>query len=405
MLNWKIVLENRSEKVVLEWSAEVSVSKGDAIENHAVETINYGQKGGAIQKNNKIISSGKNIGKSNETTPYEQAVFEAKSKAQKKIDQGYIDVVYCTDMPSFVFPYKGHIRPMLAHDFHDRGGAFLSSYKSGDTYIAQPKLDGVRCLARIEATPSGVEAFLETRDGKQLAVLTEIKNEVLAMCNLPGMVFDGEIYLHGRTFQEILSACKKRKPLTEKLEYHVYDVIFFDPEYKVHCNTRFDVRTKILSKELSVFSFFEEKRIKPVNSIGEFNVASEADITLKLKDAHDAAVKDGYEGLIIRRAGAGYALGDRSDALLKYKAFSDSEFKIVGGKSEIGKGQGCVVFICETEDGQRFNARPRGAVEDRKKMLDTLPDLIGKDLTVRYQGLTDDGLPRFPVGICVRDYE
>jgi hypothetical protein len=26
-------------------------------------------------------------------------------------------------------------------------------------------------------------------------------------------------------------------------------------------------------------------------------------------------------------------------------------------------------------------------------------------LTVRYQELTDDGVPRFPVGIAIRDYE
>ena len=30
---------------------------------------------------------------------------------------------------------------------------------------------------------------------------------------------------------------------------------------------------------------------------------------------------------------------------------------------------------------------------------------IGKMLTVKYQELTDDGKPRFPVGINIRDYE
>jgi hypothetical protein len=32
-------------------------------------------------------------------------------------------------------------------------------------------------------------------------------------------------------------------------------------------------------------------------------------------------------------------------------------------------------------------------------------DYIGKDLTVQFFELTDDGVPRFPVGIAVRDYE
>jgi hypothetical protein len=30
---------------------------------------------------------------------------------------------------------------------------------------------------------------------------------------------------------------------------------------------------------------------------------------------------------------------------------------------------------------------------------------VGKKLTVRYQELTDEGLPRFPVGVAFRDYE
>jgi Flp pilus assembly protein CpaB len=30
---------------------------------------------------------------------------------------------------------------------------------------------------------------------------------------------------------------------------------------------------------------------------------------------------------------------------------------------------------------------------------------IGKELTVRFQELSDDGIPRFPVGISFRDYE
>jgi len=30
---------------------------------------------------------------------------------------------------------------------------------------------------------------------------------------------------------------------------------------------------------------------------------------------------------------------------------------------------------------------------------------IGQQLTVRYQELTDDGVPRFPVGIAIRNYE
>jgi DNA ligase-1 len=32
-------------------------------------------------------------------------------------------------------------------------------------------------------------------------------------------------------------------------------------------------------------------------------------------------------------------------------------------------------------------------------------EYVGKKLTIRFQELTDEGLPRFPVGIAFRDYE
>jgi hypothetical protein len=38
-------------------------------------------------------------------------------------------------------------------------------------------------------------------------------------------------------------------------------------------------------------------------------------------------------------------------------------------------------------------------------MLSDAPNLIGKSLTVRYFEMTDDNIPRFPVGVSIRDYE
>jgi DNA ligase-1 len=46
-----------------------------------------------------------------------------------------------------------------------------------------------------------------------------------------------------------------------------------------------------------------------------------------------------------------------------------------------------------------------GALETLKVYLSKPKSVIGKLLTVRYQGLTNGGVPRFPVGVAVRDYE
>jgi len=39
------------------------------------------------------------------------------------------------------------------------------------------------------------------------------------------------------------------------------------------------------------------------------------------------------------------------------------------------------------------------------KLFEEGNNYIGKQLTVRAQELTNEGIPRFPVGISIRDYE
>jgi DNA ligase-1 len=58
-----------------------------------------------------------------------------------------------------------------------------------------------------------------------------------------------------------------------------------------------------------------------------------------------------------------------------------------------------------TENGDLFKTRPRGTREERTEYFDNGDDYIGATLTVRYFEMTDDGIPRFPVGIAIRNYE
>ena len=95
----------------------------------------------------------------------------------------------------------------------------------------------------------------------------------------------------------------------------------------------------------------------------------------------------------------------RVNDLQKYKEFIDKEFKIVGGYEGVGTDKGCVVFEVINEDGNVFHVRPKGSVAQRKRWFQNLKDIIGKELTVRYQELSEDGIPIFPVGVVIRDYE
>ena len=46
-----------------------------------------------------------------------------------------------------------------------------------------------------------------------------------------------------------------------------------------------------------------------------------------------------------------------------------------------------------------------GGYHHRGKLFRNAPKYMGKQLTVRFQNLTALGVPRFPVGVAIRDYE
>jgi DNA ligase-1 len=129
----------------------------------------------------------------------------------------------------------------------------------------------------------------------------------------------------------------------------------------------------------------------------------------QLETIHDLFVEEGYEGLMLRNIDAPYEFS-RSWNLVKYKVMKDDEFKIVDAvKGLKGKSKGAIIWICETPKGDRFNVVPNGTMASRKILWDEWKadpkEFIGKELTVQYQELSPKGIPRFPKGLGIRDYE
>ena len=112
------------------WKIRAETYKGKA----AVIT-EYGYEDGEMQYTLVEVNEGKSIGRSNETTPFEQACLEAESKWNKKKDKKYVEKRKDLDKDLGVLP-------MLAHPFKKRGHDI-----EWPAFI-QPKLNGVRCLAR-----------------------------------------------------------------------------------------------------------------------------------------------------------------------------------------------------------------------------------------------------------------
>jgi len=97
-----------------------------------------------------------------------------------------------------------------------------------------------------------------------------------------------------------------------------------------------------------------------------------------------------------------YKFGYRSNKLLKVKNFMDKEYLIAGFTTGVGRFDGCIVWVCMTEDGQSFKVVPQGTMEERQETYQNADKHIGDWLKVKFFELTDDGIPRFPVGLGIR---
>ena len=331
----------------------------------------YGQIDGKKQIARKTATA-KNVGRSNETSPKEQAILEATAMHKFKLDRKYSETIEEAQKEIFL--------PMLATSFDKR------KHSVDYPMDVQPKLDGVRCMAYWE----GDSVRLMSRNGKSWNFCEHIQRELEEV--LPkGSVLDGELYIHGATFQEITKLVKKSRKESENVEYHVYDVPRWEnmPE-----DATWEQRFDILSEELWELL----KNCKSVVTVTSYEAKNEEDVYKLQSDF----LEEGYEGAIVRALDGEYRFGYRSRSLLKVKNFMDEEYEIVNFTTGVGKFEGCIVWICVTENGEEFKVVPQGSMEERKELYDNAKKHIGRMLKVKFFELTDDGIPRFPVGLGIR---
>ena len=330
----------------------------------------HGFADGKKQLAEVIITKGKNVGRSNETTPLKQARLEAESKWKKKQDKGYV-----LD-PS---GESNLLLPMLALKFTERKHDIVWPA------LAQPKLNGIRCLAhRITET----KMKYTSREGKVFTTLAHLTPVLLKTLKV-GEIFDGELFTRELTFQRITSVVKKLQPNTAKLQLWVYDIVEED--------TPFSLRHVVYR------SMIAKAKSKLLVAVQTQEVKDETE----LMQLHGHYTHDGYEGTMVRNMGGKYLKMYKSKDLQKYKDFLDDEYLIVGAKEGVGKFKGLVTWICVTKDGEEFDCVPNGTHADLRAWWKSRKKHIGKSmLTVKYQNLSDDRkVPVFPKGLAIRDYE
>lgn len=317
----------------------------------------------------------------------QQAQSEAQSKWLRKMDEGY----KLTRAEAIT---EINILPMLAKKF-SKAARHVEYPAAG-----QRKFDGVRCLAmRATGFPSNI--VLLTRKNKEFAGMNSLRSEI-ALLNLPpSIVLDGELYSDTLTFQRVVGLVRKKPENLsaqdladlEQVSYRLYDLINLS-----NMDMTFASRYRLLQSLLRAVPSSQTPRLRLTRNV---RIRNEEDVTAYLALFEE----EGFEGLMIRNLESPYELDKRSKHLQKVKTFIDAEFPIVGYYEATGNDRGTPIWECEAPNGRLFRARPMGTLAERRELWANRDNLVGRPLTVRFFEYTDDGVPRFPVGVAIRDYE
>ena len=255
-------------------------------------------------------------------------------------------------------------------------------------YIVQPKYDGVRCRAVPSSLQAGDYLLLSSEENVIFSVphiLEELKRLRL------NAELDGELYCHGKTFEEIVSITSRTVNLHPNLldiKLVVFDIVNREPQMK---------RTLIIENL---------KRLSPFIQVAPFWLCESLEEIIKV---YNNLIKDGYEGIIVRHFEAPYET-KRSTWVMKFKPKKEDIYKIVTAVEEVsieGNLKNTLgALVCESGDGNLFNVGTGFTDEQRQQMWEIRGILPGMYAKVKYQHITSGReVPRFPVFVEITQKE
>ena len=333
---------------------------------------------------------GVNVGKSNETTPEEQAIAECKASMDKKLKNGgyHTSLAAIDEAAEYNVPMKG--------EEYDPDVTELPKEFDLDS-----KLNGFRSLH--DATVSS------TSGGEPIVSCLHIRAALARVFKRwPGIVVDGEAYNH--THRELLnrigSLVRKQTPSAEEIaeagrivQLHVYDAYI-----KGQNTVTQEYRDKLV-----------DMVVAEANSPCIIKVWRRRCTKATLEPMYKEILRMGYEGAMIRWLSLPYKFG-RSRIMLKYKPRKDAEFTILEVREGKGKRAGMAAkILCRLPCigsrtpriaagsyvahlrviGQRpsFETNVRWTDEEKQRLWSIRDELVGKQITVSFAYYTEFGVP------------
>jgi len=366
ILENKILYNINARGQIIEWSINITV---ESTENHFIVI-----RSGLFNKSN--------FNTSKKTQYSKDKVFDVfKSKIKHKIErEGYIhDETKLTNVKK---TSDNLYKPMLAQTYNPKKAKF--------PYFAQPKLNGVRCVAYCDVISNTF--ILKSRKNIQYNFpnIEKSLKTLLIHNDIDTIVFDGELYLHETSLNVISGEARKsvKTPSLFNLKYVIYDVVNLESTQidrlhyliELFADITLD-NVKLLSKRL----IFNDEQVE------------------KLKNN---LIKKKYEGLILRSINGLYKPGVRSSDLLKVKKVLSDEFlimDIVPQQKDTTQG----ILICQNNiNKELFTCTFKGTVEEKQELLNFKTEFIGQKVTIEYfERTADKQLPFHAIAVAIRNYE
>lgn len=359
----------------------------------------------------------KNVNKKNQTNPFQTAFIFARNKYKKKMETTGANNkninsnnINSNNINSNNINNK-NINNNNVNNKNINNKYFpmlVGEYKENKTKLkypiyVQPKLDGVRCVAFND----GGKVTMYSRTLKIWDRHNHIRESIFPILKKYKSIYlDGELYIHGKHFQDIVSIVKNPKKEDNKVQYHIFDLFTSTSKNK---DAPFKKRYEILKK---LYNDIKNKNI--IKLVPLYKIENKKNLFIKLDEVLDQK----YEGLIIRDMDQKYLTSNisshsniRSKKTIKLKKKITDEYEIVDfmeGKN--GKSKGNIIWICQ-HNNIKFKVTYKGLSFDKQKeiYLDALSNFSskyeGKMLTIEFDTLSKDGIPLKAKAIAIRDYE
>ena len=266
--------------------------------------------------------------------------------------------------------------------------ALAKEYEEGkcdwkDGWFASRKLDGVRCLARVDGEG---KCTLFSRTGIEFNTLTKVTDAIEAT-GVINVTFDGEICLIDKDgnedFQGVMKQLRRKNHQIQNPSYMLFDMMnnkHFDNEsVSSHLEFRlYDLRSWLNGK------FQAEKPTNIIKYAEQYRVKDDAHLAKWVKLAAD----NNWEGVMLRKNVA-YE-GKRTKNLVKVKKFFDAEYVVMDYGNEdhevVRDGKSVTMKMLAQvyieHRGHKVKVGSGFSQEQRLKYMDG--SIIGKTITVQY---------------------